>query len=253
MKDKIMKRILTVDDKEENLYLLRVLLEGHGYKVEQAVNGSEALVKARTDRYDLVITDILMPVMDGFALCRALKADDHLKHIPLVFYTATYTDERDKKLALDMGVSAFIIKPAEPDEFMRRIEEILAANKKGKISMPQIQQAENEVILKEYNEALIRKLEQKTFRLEEANKALEAEIAAKKQAESQGEALLEKIKKLNEELEQRVAQRTAELLAKTAELERINKVFVDRELRMRELKEQIAKLEGKYCKDEKHD
>ena len=70
------------------------------------------------------------------------------------------------------------------------------------------------------------------------------DITERKRSELQREALLEEINKLNAELEHRVAQRTAELSAKTAELEKINKVFVDRELRMRELKERIAELEG---------
>jgi PAS domain S-box-containing protein len=189
-----MKHILIVDDNEENLYLLRVLLEGHGYEVEQAANGSEALSKALAVKQDMIISDILMPVMDGFTLCRALKADDRLKHIPLIFYTATYTDLKDEKLALDMGANAFIIKPMEPDEFIRRIEEVIAADKDGKLSAPQKQTVGDEFVLKEYNEVLIQKLEHKMLKLEQANKALEAEIAARKQAESQREATLEALR-----------------------------------------------------------
>jgi len=178
-----MKRILIVDDHEENLYLLRVLLEGNGYEVQQAANGSEALAKAQEGKQDLIISDILMPVMDGFALCRALKADERLKHVPLIFYTATYRDAKDEKLALDMGANAFIVKPSEPDEFMRRVEQILAANHEGKLNASQKQTAGDEIILKEYNEVLINKLEQKMLSLEQANKALEAEITARKQVE----------------------------------------------------------------------
>jgi PAS domain S-box-containing protein len=189
-----MKNILIVDDNDDNLYMLRILLEGHGYKVDQAANGSEALFKAREGKQDLIISDILMPVMDGFTFCRTLKADERLKHIPLIFYTATYTDARDEKLALDMGANAFIIKPAEPDEFMRHVEEILVANKDGNLNASQIQTAGEEIVLKEYNEVLINKLEQKMLRLEQANKALEAEIAARKKAESQREASLEALR-----------------------------------------------------------
>lgn len=178
-----MKNILIVDDNDDNLYMLRVLLEGHGYKVEQAANGSEALVKALAGKYGMIISDILMPVMDGFTLCKVLKADERVKHIPFIFYTATYTDHRDEKLALDMGANAFLIKPTEPDEFLRRIEEILVANKDGKLSAQQKQTAGDEVILKEYNEVLIRKLEHKMLKLEQANKALEAEIVTRRQAE----------------------------------------------------------------------
>ncbi|HNZ65257.1 MAG TPA: response regulator [Smithella sp.] len=238
-----MKHILIVDDNEENLYLLRVLLEGRGYDVEQAANGSEALDKARAGKQDMIISDILMPVMDGFTLCRALKADDRLKHIPLIFYTATYTDVRDEKLALDMGVTAFIVKPADPDEFMRRIEAILDANKDGKLHATQEQKTEDDLILKEYNEVLINKLEQKMLSLEKANKTLEAEIAARKQAENQSKTALEEIRRLNEDLERKISERTARLTETIAQLEELNRVFVGRELKMAELKKRVAELE----------
>jgi len=178
-----MEHILIVDDHDENLYFLRVLLEGHGYEVEQAHNGSEALVQAQAKIPNMIISDILMPVIDGFTLCRIFKADARLKQIPFIFYTATYTDPRDEKLALDMGVDAFIVKPAEPEEFLRQIEGVLAANKKGKLTPAQKQTPAEGVVLKEYNEVLIRKLEHKTLGLEQANRALEAEIKARKKSE----------------------------------------------------------------------
>ncbi|PKN17014.1 MAG: hypothetical protein CVU71_17870 [Deltaproteobacteria bacterium HGW-Deltaproteobacteria-6] len=177
-----MKHILIVDDNDENLYLLRMLLTGQGYTVEEAHNGSEALAQVRANVPDMVISDILMPEMDGFTFCRILKKDEQLRHIPFIFYTATYTDPRDEKLALNMGADAFIVKPTEPAEFLNRIEPVLMANRDGKSSLPREQNTE-EVVLKEYNEALIRKLEHKMLKLEEVNSALEAEIASRKQAE----------------------------------------------------------------------
>lgn len=179
-----MKHILIVDDNDDNLYLLRVLLEGRNYEVEQAQNGSEALIKALAKLPDMIISDILMPIIDGFTLCRIFKADNRLKNIPFIFYTATYTDPRDEKLALDMGVDAFIVKPAEPEEFLRRMEDILDANRKGKLVASGKKTAGEEVVLKEYNQALIRKLERKMLKLEEANKALEDEINIRKKAET---------------------------------------------------------------------
>ena len=87
-----MTKLLIVDDNEQNLYMLQVLLNGHGYEVVLAEDGAKALETARRDPPDMIIADILMPVMDGFALCREWKQDDRLKDIPFVFYTSTYTD-----------------------------------------------------------------------------------------------------------------------------------------------------------------
>ena len=120
-----MTRALIVDDKLENRYLLRMLLQGHGFEVEEAGNGAEALDLARRSPFDMVISDLLMPVMDGYTLLREWKADPALRGIPFMVYTATYTDAKDEKLALDLGADAFIIKPAEPMPFMKRVHEIL--------------------------------------------------------------------------------------------------------------------------------
>jgi CheY-like chemotaxis protein len=190
-----MKRILIVDDMDENLYLLRALLEGHGYEVEEARNGNEALSRAKAHTPDMIISDILMPEMDGFTFCTIIKKDEQLRQVPFIFYTATYTDERDEKLALTMGADAFIVKPTEPDEFMRRVEAILQANINGKLVSPQKQNVDDEVILKEYNEVLIRKLEHKMLELEKVNKELEAEIEARKQAEEEIQSKLNELQR----------------------------------------------------------
>ncbi len=101
-----MTRVLVVDDKPENLDLLRALLQGHGHQVEEARHGAEALVKARQAPPELIVSDLLMPVMDGYTLLRQWKADPRLKPIPFVVYTATYTDPKDEQLALDLGADA---------------------------------------------------------------------------------------------------------------------------------------------------
>ncbi len=83
-------KVLIVDDSKDNLYLLETMLHAEGYDVVPAVNGVEALKKLRADKFDLIISDILMPQMDGFRLCRECKSDASLAPIPFVFYTATY-------------------------------------------------------------------------------------------------------------------------------------------------------------------
>jgi PAS domain S-box-containing protein len=161
-------RVLVVDDKPESLYLLRTLLTGHGCDAVEARHGAEALVKARQQPPDLVISDLLMPVMDGYTLLRHWKADARLARIPFIVYTATYTDPQDEQLALDLGADAFIVKPTEPDAFMARLHEVLARAQAGDMeSHPPA--VESEAQLERYTETLVRKLEEKRFELERAN------------------------------------------------------------------------------------
>ncbi len=212
-----MTRILIVDDKSENLYLLRALLQGHGCEVDEARHGAEALVKARQIPPQLIISDLLMPVMDGYTLLRQWKSDDRLKAIPFVVYTATYTEPKDEQLALDLGADAFIIKPAEPEPFVARIREVLEQQIRDELPpahMPQVQEA---VQLKEYSEVLIRKLEQKALELEQANRALHEDIIERQQAE----------KRIREQLD---------------ELTRWQTVMLKREDRLQQLKREVNEL-----------
>ncbi|MCX7914548.1 MAG: response regulator, partial [Thermodesulfovibrionales bacterium] len=115
-------KILIVEDNTDSRVLLEKMLKSRGYDVLSASNGVEALEKISLSMPDLIISDILMPEMDGFELCRRIKTDENLSHIPFVFYTATYVDEKDERLALSLGASRFLIKPMEPDVFLSIIE-----------------------------------------------------------------------------------------------------------------------------------
>ncbi len=166
-----MHRCLIVDDQEENLYLLEFVLEGAGYQVERAVNGAEALEKARHRPPDVIISDILMPVMDGYALCREWKADEKLNHIPFIVYTATYTDPKDQDFALDLGADRFVVKPQEPDVLVRLVREVLDES----YSARQVEVrplGEEMEIFRQHNEILFRKLEKKMSDLEAVNHQL---------------------------------------------------------------------------------
>jgi len=179
-----MKRVLIVDDKEENLYYLQALLSAHGYEVEAANHGAAALVAARQHPPDLVVSDLLMPVMDGYTLLRHWKADARLKQIPFVVYTATYTEPEDERLAIGLGADAFILKPAEPDEFLARIRQVEAIAAEAVRPAPRTRSGDEIVLLKSYSETLIRKLEEKSLQLEESNRALQQDIAERKRAEA---------------------------------------------------------------------
>jgi two-component system, cell cycle sensor histidine kinase and response regulator CckA len=179
-----MNRVLIVDDNPDNLYMLRSMLQGYGYVVEEAGHGAEALGKARRTPPSLIISDLLMPVMDGYTLLRHWKADERLKSIPFVVFTATYTDPKDERLALNLGADAFIIKPVEPEPFLARLREVLAKNVRGELMPGKESPMEDNVLFKDYSEVVVRKLEEKVLQLEQTNRALVAEIAERKKSDA---------------------------------------------------------------------
>ena len=188
-------KILSVDDKAENLYMLEALLRGHGHEVDSASNGVTALQLAERCVHDLIISDILMPRMDGFQLCRELKKDERLRNIPFIFYTATYTDPRDAAFALSLGADKFLIKPLEPEAFMKAIDEVMAQKKEASPTpVPQEFPEDESIYLKEYNARLIAKLEKKMLDLEAANRALVEDIAERERSAIERAQLEEKLR-----------------------------------------------------------
>lgn len=181
----MMQCILIVDDLPENLYFLEVLLKGNGFAVQSASNGAEALVSARSNPPDLVVADILMPVMDGYLLCREWRADERLKQIPFIFYTATFTEKKDEELALGLGADRFVVKPQEPDTLLAIIREVLAGCRHDASPVSTDSVVNDGELLKEYNEALFRKLEKKMADLELANQELQQSIDLQKRLEDQ--------------------------------------------------------------------
>ncbi len=183
-----MTKLLVVDDNPENRYMLQMLLSANGYQVETAAEGAEALSRARRAPPDLIISDILMPGMDGFSLCRAWKEDPRLKAIPFVFYTATYTDPKDEAFALSLGAERFIVKPLEPQAFLAILLETIQTHKTPP-SVPPTPPVEEVTYYKEYNAALIRKLEDKMLQLADANRLLAEKLAALERGEAERESL----------------------------------------------------------------
>jgi CheY-like chemotaxis protein len=179
-------KILIVDDKKENLYLLETLLKGYGHEVATARNGVEALEALKKDSIDMIISDVLMPKMDGFQLCRECKRDEALRKIPIIFYTAAYTSKKDEVFALSLGVDRYIVKPVEPEDLIATINSVYDKYQKGLVAPSAIiPEKEEEVYLKEYSERLIKQLEKRMENLEEANRRLNEEIEERKRAEKQ--------------------------------------------------------------------
>ena len=154
-------KILVVEDTEDSRVLLVDQLEVNGYEVESAVNGVEALEKLQASPPEIIISDILMPEMDGFDLCRKVKKDPKLKTIPFIFYTATYTEPSDQNLALSMGATRFIIKPEDPVKLLKIVEEVIAEHKEGNLHDADEPVAQNGEIERQHAEALSRKLDKK--------------------------------------------------------------------------------------------
>ncbi len=161
--------VLIVEDNSNDRRLLRYTLEHHGCTVSEAQDGEEGLELATRIQPDIIISDALMPRMDGFNLLRALKANPELSSIPFLFYSATYTGEPEERLALSLGATAFVVKPTEPENLWKKICAIMESQKaqQGVISQPAMDENE-EHFLREYNRIVATKLEEKVAELEEA-------------------------------------------------------------------------------------
>jgi len=188
-------KVLIVDDNATNRKLLRVNLEGEGIQTFEASHGAEALEKLQGEGADAIISDILMPQMDGYRFCQEVRKSKRLEDTPFIFYTSTYTSAGDEQLALDCGGDRYIKKPAPANVILDALRELSDPQS----LRPRPAEAPGELlVMREYNQALVRKLEERNAKLERAR---------------------EEIMRVNEGLERRVEERTAELVAANQELE----------------------------------
>lgn len=162
-------KILIVDDLAENRCYMENLLQGVGYTTVSVRNGQEALDRLREEEFDLIVSDILMPVMDGFQLCRECKTTPELRGIPFIFYTATYTEKKDEEFALALGADRFVVKPQDPEQFLEIMKETMA-----RLSEPGAKESAQETMayLSLHNERLIQKLQKKVSDLTRMHIAL---------------------------------------------------------------------------------
>jgi CheY-like chemotaxis protein len=191
--------ILIVDDLAANRKLLRAQLEAEGFMVVEAADGVEALQVLAREPLDAVISDILMPLMDGYRLCHEVRKTPALQQLRFILHSSTYTAPDDVRLSATVGADQFIAKPAP-------IAAILAALQAPPIAArprPSVL-ADEAIVLRQYSTVLVAKLEEKNTELQQA-------LDASRRAH-------ERIQELNADLERRVGERTAELVHANAEL-----------------------------------
>lgn len=240
--------VLIVDDSIVTRKLLRYTFEHYGCMVVEAQDGQEALDKAASHMPDIIISDALMPRMDGFQLLRTLKIDPRLKSIPFIFYSSAYTGYRETELALSLGAEAFVTKPVEPEQLWEKTCAIMKEleSRPGKTTNA-VAGESNEQYLREYGQIVASKLEEKVKELEEAlSLGVQAEEALHCQADELEQEVIERqaaqeslqeqtlllekeieerrkaqneLQIINEKLEQRVQERTAELNQRNAEVQ----------------------------------
>jgi two-component system, NtrC family, sensor kinase len=192
-----MADILLVDDDELSLKLLEKMLLQSGHTVQCASNGAEGLSCVQTNRPDLIISDVLMPVMDGFELCRQLRSDPALEGLPIILYSSDYTDQQEHQLGISLGADRYVVKPSPPETLAAIITELLA-EKRRSIPETENQALDEEMkLLRSYNEVLFNKLEAKMQELqqtieryqssEEAMQGMQAQIVQQEKMASIGQ------------------------------------------------------------------
>lgn len=118
------KKILIVDDEKDIVDAVSFRLEHAGYQVITAYEGLEGFEKARRDKPDLIILDLMLPKMDGYKICRMLKFDEKYKAIPIILFTAR-AEGSSSKTSEEVGADAYITKPFEPQALLAKIKELL--------------------------------------------------------------------------------------------------------------------------------
>jgi CheY-like chemotaxis protein len=160
--------ILVVEDVSHILELLQVTLRFKGYPVVTARNGQEALEVIEKERPALIITDILMPKLDGFALVQRLRTNPKTNSIPIMFLSATYVTPEDKAFALSLGAVRFLEKPVDTEEFLLTVAEVLTM---GPASVPQ--PLDEQQFYRGYRERLETKLRHKIGQIQRTERLLE--------------------------------------------------------------------------------
>jgi len=175
--------ILVVEDRKDDRYMLETMLHGCGFSTLGAANGHDALLLLKQQPVDLILSDVLMPVMDGYELLHACKADKALRDIPFVFYTANYTHEKDEHFALNLGAAAFLYKPVPLPELLHTIETVMEQSCGGG-KAAQSDLLDEQMFQQQHQQRLEQTLEEKVADLERANLQLQDDMLDRQRSES---------------------------------------------------------------------
>jgi signal transduction histidine kinase len=165
-------KVLIVDDTAENIEVLYKTLEKEGFQIAVVFNGKEALANVPTFKPDLILLDIMMPVMDGFETCKSLKSNESTKDIPVIFLTAK-VEKEDVMKGFKLGAVDYITKPFQHEEVLARINTHLKLRqtiKANKLAQEELNKAKVEV--EQLNKTLEQRINEKTLELKEANEKI---------------------------------------------------------------------------------
>lgn len=160
--------ILLVEDVPNILELLAVTLRFHGYPIVTATNGIEGLQQVEREKPALVISDILMPQMDGYAMVYRLRTNPLTRHIPIIFLSATYVTPEDKEFGMNLGAIRFLEKPVDIEELLASVREALTNPLTDLPSIPEERQ-----FYLNYQKRLESKLRQKNIQINRTERMLE--------------------------------------------------------------------------------
>ena len=179
-------KIVVAEDDENSRELLHTVLAANGYQVTSFDNGLKALTYLQAESADLIVSDILMPEMDGYGFCKAVKQNINLQKIPFIFYTATYTSAQDERFAMTLGASKFLVKPIPMEALLQEVAECLGGEKKNKTPKGRgLYRASPTKLDKQHADCVREKLDQKIVELNsERQKLIENEARFRDFAEA---------------------------------------------------------------------
>jgi PAS domain S-box-containing protein len=154
-------KILVADDNEDFRMIAKRTLESEGYSVETTFNGAKCLKLIEKSPPDIIISDIIIPEIDGLRLCHIIKNDKRFKNIPFIFCTANNLTSKDKKLAFSLGASHVIAKPINNEEFLLMIKNVLEKYKEGRLPNLKRSAEETHGLFTMYGDSLSRALDKK--------------------------------------------------------------------------------------------